>query len=317
MNHHTFDTKLFDASLKDESIMPFIDFVKDANNIKTYKHLANTMSYTLEEILKKIHQTIQINIESVTESTFQKNISKWKNRIELPSFIHMLVITNTKNYDTRDHKIAFLFQLLLIRGLLHIQNSFNIDEHTKYSFLKNFQDFRKQIKSRFDFNKIAELQAKHLIVISENIYTDIPITKNLNFIFEQFKSFMKNYFTGDEPIKIEFPNKNEIHNLFNEKKYVEAMNLIHIINNNTNEVSHIILNQTSYLMRFIIAIKLEDTNMIQKYFNEFDKHTLGCILSFSNKKFNSQELIKLLKNVDSLIECIDIIALHVKTKYQL
>lgn len=318
MSHHHFDTKLFDVSIKEESIMPFIDFSKKVNKIKSNKHFATIMNYTLEEKCSEIHNNIQTNIESVTEFTFQKNISKWKNKIELPSLISLFIITNTlyKNKKDRDNKIAFFFQLLLIRGLLHIKKTFNIDDHTKDSFLKNFRYFRKQIKLKLNSNAVGKLQAKYLIELSESI--DLAkSSENLNEIYKKIITFSKNYITDDEPLQIEFLNRDEITNLFNEKKYEEAFSLIDFKNNHENELIQQTINRVNYLLQFIISTKLEDKKMMQKYFKEFDRYMFGGILSFQEKRYNSQEFIELLKDVNTLKDCINKMMLHVKTNYQI
>jgi len=320
MNHHNFDTELFDASMKGESVMPFIDFSKDNNHISTNKELAHLMCYTLDEMLLEAQKQHQTNIKPVSETTFQKNLSKWKNGVELPSFINVLVITNTllNTKQTRDKRIAFLFQLLLARGLLHIKTTFNIDADTANSFLTSYQKFRKQIKSELESNNVTELKTKYLLNISENIDTEKPLSESINIIYEKFKEFCKNYFNDDELIQINFPNKDKITNLFNEKKYQEALNLINF-KEASNELEQIAINQANYFIKFVISIKLQDMYLMKQSFKEFDRHVLGNLLSFADKdtKYSSQKYIEALKNSHSLVDCINDIESYIKINYQL
>ena len=315
MNHHGFDTELFDTSMKDRSLVPFLNFCKEKNHIRTDKDLAHKMSYTLDDILQKEEK---ININPVTEASFQKSLSKWKKGVELPSFINLLVLGKTVYKTDRKPRISFLFQVLLARGFLHINKTWNIDNNTKNSFLISYQKFRKEIKPKLKSNNVIELQKKYLLNISEKIDTEKSMSEVLNIIGKEFQEFVKNYFNNDELININIPNREEIIKLFNEKKYDESLNLINSLESKNN-LEQILVNKANCMIEFIISIKLNNKSLIKKSFKDMDRHVFGGLLSFVDRdtKYSSQKHIEVLKNSHSLVDCIEDIGTYLDTNYQL
>ncbi len=315
MNHHSFDITLFETSLKLERVMPFIDFSKKINKIGTNILLADKLSDIHEVMRLEIEKNYKTNLKKdISPSTFIKKISRWKKVVELPSLIDLLVITKflSKKEQNRDKRIAFLFQFLLIRGLLHIEKTFNIDKNIKTSFLEKIQYFREQLRSEFKAGKdFIHLQEKYLFHFLETFEKEIFV----NEVYKKLKIWIENTFSNNELIQIDIPNREKIISLFDEKKYQEALKLINFKKDN-NELEQILINKANYFIKFIISIKLQNKSFMEKSFKEFDRYALGSLLSFTDKKYSSQEFIEALKNSNSIVDCAEKLDQYLQINYQ-
>lgn len=311
----------FENSLKENSIMPFFDKyreVRDCNNkIKkmTQKDLAIQLSYINSEIKEKFEKN-KIYVEEITGETFNKNISKWKNIKELPSIIKILVIVNTIKKDNKQENISMLFQLLIIRALLHIQKEFKIDVSLKDKFINQLSNFRDEIKALFLSNKkneITKLQNKYLIDFPNRLE---QLERDLKSILEEIDLKQKEFFKhndGDKEIKLEFPNKDFIINTFNKCKTTEEYkNLLEQIEDVTNDNPYRdYLNNSINFTRFLISIKIEDKRLFSDKYKYLDR-SFGTLLSNGGIEKNLQDYIEILRNKTDFIECINLIAEHFK-----
>ena len=313
----------FENSLKENSILPFFDKyreIRDCNNkIKkmTQKSLSIQLSYINSKIKEKFDDS-KIYIEEITAETFNKNISKWKNIKELPTFIKILVIADAIKKDDKQENISMLFQLLIIRALLHIQNKkeFNINNETKEKFLNKLSQFRDEIKALFLSNKkdeIMKLQNKYLIDYPNRL--EQP-ERDLKSILEEIDFKQKEFFKhndGDKEIKLEFPNRDFIVTTFNNCKTTEEyINLLKQIEDVAcdNSYSDYINNSINFV-RFVISIKIEDKRLFNEKYKYLDR-SFGTILSNRGIEKNLSEYIEILKDKTDFIECINLIAEHFK-----
>lgn len=175
------DTKLFDQALQANSIKPFLDKCKEIEKVKSFKDLAVKFSHIHALFQEKTPDNIII--EEIHPDTFQKELSLWNKGKTLPSLIKMFVIANSvaKN-KIKEQKIGVFLQLLILRGLLHIQKEFNLDANAKAVFTEQLENFRMQIKEYYCQNKEDEVfkrQAMHLIDFSDIFEVDNP-EKNIN-----------------------------------------------------------------------------------------------------------------------------------------
>lgn len=322
MNYNGLGIVNFENSLKENSIMPFFDKyreIRDCNNIKnmTQKSLAIQLSYINSKIKEKFDDS-KIYIEEITAETFNKNISKWKNIKELPSFVKILVIANTIKKDNKQQNISMLFQLLIIRALLYIQKKFKIDATIKDKFINQLSRFRYEIKALFLSNKkdeIIKLQNKYLIDYPNRLELEQP-ERDLESIFEEINLKQKEFFKhndGDKEIKLEFPNKDFIINTFNKCKTTEEyINLLNQIEDVTddNPYSDYINNSINFA-RFVISIKIEDKRLFSEKYKYLDR-SLGTILSNVGIEKNLQDYIEVLRGKTDFIECTNLIAEHFK-----
>lgn len=311
----------FENSLKENSIMPFFDKyreVRDCNNkIKkmTQKTLAIQLSYINSEIKEKFEKN-KIYVEEITAETFNKNISKWKNIKELPSFIKIFVIVSTIKKDDKQENISMLFQLLIIRALLHIQKEFKIAVALKDKFINQLRSFRDEIKALFLSNKkdeIMKLQNKYLIDYPNRL--EQP-ERDLKSILEEFGLKQKEFFKhndGDKKIKLEFPNRDFIINTFNKCKTTEEYkNLLEQIEDVTDDNPYSdYLNNSINFTRFLISIKIEDKRLFNEKYKYLDR-SFGTLLSNGGIEKNLQDYIEILRDKTDLIECTNLVAEHFK-----
>lgn len=135
------DIKLFDQALQTNSIKPFLDKCKEEEKVKSFKDLAVKFSHIHASFQEKTPDNIII--EEIHPDTFQKELSLWNKGKTLPSLIKMFVILNSAVQNkTEEQKTGFFLQLLIIRGLLHIQKEFNLDTDVKVKFLEQLENFR-------------------------------------------------------------------------------------------------------------------------------------------------------------------------------
>ncbi|MDY0181414.1 hypothetical protein [Aliarcobacter skirrowii] len=321
MNYNSLNIANFENSLKENSIMPFFDKyreIRDCNNrIKkmTQKDLAIQLSYINSKIKEKFEEN-KIYVEEVTAETFNKNISKWKNIKELPSFIKILVIADAIKKDDKQENISMLFQLLIIRALLHIKKDFKVDVALKDKFINQLRSFRDEIKALFLSDKkdeITNLQNKYLIDYPNRL--EQP-ERDLKSILEEIDLKQKEFFKhndGDKEIKLEFPNRDFIINTFNKCKtteeYINLLNQIKDVSDD-NPYSDCINNSINFI-RFVISIKIEDKRLFNEKYKYLDRG-LGTLLSNGVIEKNLQAYIEVLKGRTDLIECINLIAEHFK-----
>ncbi len=307
MHDMQYDTNLFFDAIKEESIFPFLDDCKKENKIEGNKQLSIELSYILDEIIENLSKKYENNIVKITDSTFQKKISNWKKRKELPSLINILTISKVrfKNRETDDRKYIYFFQFLIARALIYIYKEYNIDEETKNNFLNRLQFFRDEIHSTYNLenkNKNFEtLQEKYLIDISTIIDTAGSINNAFGLLENKLKPLKNNMSIEDDERIITMPNRNEIIRFFNEKNYNKISELL--VCDDTNDFADVILKYISYL-KLLIAIKLEDKTLIKKSYKDFDRKFLGGMLSMLNTKYNSQELIDMFKDIKTFEECV-------------
>lgn len=299
--------------------MPFLDYCKKTNNIKTNKALSIEMSYALDRLIEHWSKTFETGLTSVIPATFEKDISNWKKNKKLPSFINILTLINVmfeNNKNDVDALYAILFQLLVARALLHIEKEYNLNEETKNKFLNRLQFFRDEINSIYtqesQRHNFETLQGKYLIDISNTVENSTSFNTSFEPLSDKIKSFINNVLIDNEEVTINMPNINEITSLFNEKRYSEILNLL--IDNDNNDSVAIVINNANNCMRFLIAIKLEDTTLIKKSYKYFDRLTLGCMLSISDIKHNSKDLINMFKNIETLEKCMVQMNIYLKEK---
>lgn len=163
MKQYKLDTELFEQSIQNNSIEPFLNECKKQTKCKTDSNLATYMSYNHEELKKTMLQSA-IYIETITPSTFKKYISYWKNRKSLPSILHMFTISIILHKNDSRQTEGKLFQLIIIRALLFIENKYDISDQIKEEFIEKLRLFRKRINYLYknDATKIINLQTQHL-----------------------------------------------------------------------------------------------------------------------------------------------------------
>ncbi|RLA78637.1 MAG: hypothetical protein DRG78_14670 [Epsilonproteobacteria bacterium] len=200
MNKNKFDIHTFYEAVTSKSFKPFISYAKEMLEIKTNIELAQRMSNTSYD-LEKIHTKIGPMIKCISPSTYAKRISRWNQDKELPSFIDMLIITNTlfKNSELRNQKISFFFQTIIVRSLLFQKE--NLSENEINDFLTQFKKFREKISTSLEKGNIHQLQKKILYPISE------AIDKNT---FEEIVLDLKNFYSST---KYYSPNNGKTINL--------------------------------------------------------------------------------------------------------
>lgn len=163
MKQYELDTELLELSIQNNSIEPFLNECKKQTKCKTDSNLATYMSYNHEELKKNMLQSA-IYIKTIIPSTFKKYISNWKNRKTLPSITHMLTISIILHKNDSRQTEAKLFQLILVRALLFIENKYDISDQIKEEFIEKLRLFRKRINYLYknDATKIINFQTQYL-----------------------------------------------------------------------------------------------------------------------------------------------------------
>jgi len=303
------DTKLFNQALQTNSIKPFLDKCKEIEKVKSFKDLAVEFSNIHVSLQEK---TPDIIIEDIHPDTFQKELSLWNKGRNLPSLIKMFVIVNSaaKN-ETKEQKIGMFVQLLIIRGLLHIQKEFNLDEDVKVKCLEQLENFRAQIRECYlqnEEDKLFKQQAMYLIDFSTIFEFDDPEK-----IYQQLKPKIDAFAKyNDEKIttgKLMLPDRELLIEEFSQcKSKEEYMRLFDKLNYSLeNEPFYPYVNNTYNVIKFIISIKIEDKKLFKEQLKSLDR-SLGGLLSLYNIDHNLTKYMTLLENKFDLLECIECIA---------
>ena len=326
MAHNNINIEIFNECLLKKSIEPVINLCKKSTNTKSLKDLSIELSYKYLDI-KDYCKKRDIDIDEVTEGTFQKDLSNWKNSKSLPSFIKLLVITNIIHKQSSRDKTAFLIQLILIRSLLHIKTNFEIQESIQIKFLEKIKYFREIIKKHYLANtsqNISEEQSRYVIDFS-NYFNDLftvdkieqfDIKKHLEELNKQLQIFNKQN-DGDEKIQLKIPYKDFIITEFNKSKtqdnYLELLNKLPTLIDDQSD--YILINRIYFMMLFIIAIKTNNQKIFAKYFKLLDKSFSSALsLCKVDKKISTYNL--LLQDIYDVEDCKKIIIEYLK-KYQL
>ncbi|MGB7401236.1 MAG: hypothetical protein WA916_01560 [Arcobacter sp.] len=313
MNFHNIDISIFNDAVKDNSLMPFINKGKENTKSKTLKDFATELSY-INSTMKKSYEENNIFLEDIHPNSFQKELSKWKNNKSHPSLIKMLTIINaiSKGYD--EEKIGRFFQLLIIRALLHIQKEFIIEENIKINFLEQMTNFRKFLKDLYflnNENEINEVQLKYLInMIEAQESNEFDINKDLNESMLRLSKFLKNN-KEDNNIVLKMPNSELIINGFNNCKSKKDYKILldKIIDIPENREHSYFFNFSLKLLRFIIAIKIEDKLLFNEKFKYLDR-SCGTLLSQGGIEKKLTEYINILKGKTDLFECMKVVQEH-------
>jgi len=311
------DTKLFNQALRTNSINPFLDKCKEMEKVKSFKDLSVEFSHIHALFQEKTPDNIII--EEIHPDTFQKELSLWNKGKTLPSLIKMFVIANsaTKN-KTKEQKMGIFLQLLIIRGLLHIQKEFNLDEDVKTKFLEQLGKFRTQIKKHYLQNKEDEIfktQAMYAIDFSDIFEVDEAekIYQQLKPKIDQFAKY------NDEQITIAelMPDKELLINEFNQcKSKEEYMRLIKTINSLLeNTLFYNYINNAYSFIKFIISIKIEDKKLFKEQLKSLDR-SFGGLLSQYSIEQNLVKYTTLLENKSDLVECVECIGNYFKNCQQ-
>ena len=315
MNSKDIDTSLFNDAIEISSIMPFINRCKSESKSKTQKALSIALSYKNSEMYE-FYSEKDVFIEEISPSTFEKDLSKWKKKKELPSFIKMLVILNSISKGHTPEKVGLFIQLLIVRALLYIQREFKTSDRVKSKIIKQIDSFRSLIKEYYSINeenKIFELQQKYLINFPsyKNIH-EVGISDTLKQLkLEMDKFFDYNY--SNKTVNIIGPNRELIIEKFNNSKtkddYFELLRIIEDVP--SNELYSQNINVANNFVRFLIAIKIEDIILFNEKFKYLDR-SFGTLLSMGGIDSNLNECINILKNKNDLLECLNIISEHFK-----
>lgn len=163
MRHHKLNIELFELSIKDNSIKPFLKECQKTTKRKALSDLAIEMSHNHEEV-KNIMLKDFIYLKSITETTFKKYLSSWMSTKSLPNLIHMFTIATTLHKGVSRQTEANLLQLILARALLYIQYEYDISVQTKEGFLEKLRVFQTKIEVLYknDASEIVNLQNEHL-----------------------------------------------------------------------------------------------------------------------------------------------------------
>lgn len=316
MNLTNIDISLFENSIKNSSIMPFINKAIENNKVKSLKDLALEFSYKNSE-MKEAYTKHDVNIDDLHQSTLQKELSKWKNNKALPSFIKMILILNCIEKGNSERKTGYFFQLLIIRAFLYIQKEYSIKEDIKKKFFQKLSKFRKMIKNNYSAKeelKIYEEQLKYVIV-TPNFFEDKEL--NLNEVLNQTNFNMKKYleynFDKDEQLDIKLPNKQNYIDEFNQCNSKESyLKLLEKIIDLPDDIPNYQFYNNGYnLIRFIIAIKVEDQRLFTKQFKYLDRG-FGTLLSNGGIENNLSKFIEILKTKTELTECVNLIGEYIK-----
>lgn len=311
------DTKLFDQALQANSIKPFLDKCKEIEKVKSFKDLAVEFSHIYA--LFQENTPDNIIIDEIHPDTFQKELSLWNKGKTLPSLIKMFVIVNsaTKN-ETKERKAGIFLQLLTVRGLLHIQKEFNLDENAKAEFTEQLENFRTQIKEYYRKNnedEIFKLQAMYLIDFSTIFEFDDP-EKSYQVLKPKIDEFSK---YNDEKIAIGelMPDRELLINEFNQcKSKDDYIRLLDIINSSSdNKPYHNYTNNAYSFIKFIISIKIEDKKLFKEQLKSLDR-SFGGLLSQYSFDHDLAKYIILLENKSDLVECMDCIGNYFKNCQQ-
>jgi len=311
------DTKLFDQALQTNSIKPFLNKCKEMERVKSFKDLSVEFSHIHALFQEKTPDNIII--EEIDPYTFQKELSLWNKGKVFPSLIKMFVIANsaTKN-KTKEQKTGIFLQLLIIRGLLHIQKEFNLDKDVKAKFLEQLENFRTQIKKHYLQNKEDEIfkqQAMYVVDFSDIFEVDEPekIYQQLKPKIDQFAKY------NDEQITISelMPDKESLINEFNQcKSKEEYMRLIKTINSlSENTLFYNYINNAYSFIKFIISIKIEDKKLFKEQLKSLDR-SFGGLFSQYSFDHDLAKYTTLLENKSDLVECMECIGNYFKNCQQ-
>jgi len=311
------DTKLFDQALQVNSIKPFLDKCKEVEKVKSFKDLAVEFSHIHALFQEKTPDNIII--EEIHPDTFQKELSLWNKGKTLPSLIKMFAIANsaTKN-ETQEQKVGIFLQLLIVRGLLHIQKEFNLDVNAKADFTEELENFRTQIKEYYCQNKedeVFKLQAMYLIDFSDIFEVDDP-EKKYQLLKPKIDEFVKH---NNEQLTIGelMPDRELLISEFNQcKSKDDYMRLLKKITSLAeNESFHNYTNNAYSFIKFIISIKTEDKKFFKEQLKFLDRN-FGGVLSLYKIEHNLAQYIALLHNRTDLVECIECIGNYFKNCQQ-
>jgi len=258
-------------------------------------------------------------IEEIHPDTFQKDLSLWNKGKTLPSLIKMVVITNSATTNkTKEQKAGIFLQLLIVRGLLHIQKEFNLDSDTITDFTEQLEEFRTQIKECYLKNQedeIFKLQAMHLIDFSTIFEFDDP-KKSYQVLKPKIDEFAKH---NDEKIAIGelMQDRELLINEFNQcKSKDDYMQLLEKISSALdNKPSHNYTNNAYSFIQFTISIKIEDKKLFKEQLKFLDR-SFGGVLSLYKIKHDLAKYITLLENRSDLVECIECIGNYFKNCQQ-
>lgn len=307
------DTKLFDQALQANSIKPFLDKCKEVEKVKSFKDLAVEFSHIHALLQEKTPDNIII--DEIHPDTFQKELSLWNKGKTLPSLIKMFVIVNsaTKN-ETKERKAGIFLQLLTVRGLLHIQKEFKLDENAKAEFTEQLENFRTQIKEYYRKNnedEIFKLQAMYLIDFSDIFEVDDP-EKKYQLLKPKIDEFVKH---NNKQITIGelMPDRELFISQFNQcKSKDDYMGLLEKISSlPENKLFYNYTNNAYSFIKFIISIKIEDKKFFKEQLKFLDRN-FGGVLSLCKIEHNLDKYIALLQNRTDLVGCIECIGNYFK-----
>lgn len=311
------DTKLFDQALQTNSIKPFLDTCKEIEKVKSFKDLAVKFSHIHASFQEKTPDNIMI--EEIHPDTFQKELSLWNKGKTLPSLIKMVVIANSATTnENQEQKAGIFLQLLIVRGLLHIQKEFNLDTDIKTEFTEQVENFRTQIKECYlknQENEIFKLQAMNLIDFSTILEFDDP-AKRYQVLKTKIDEFAKH---NDEKIAIAelMPDREFLINEFNQCKskddYIRLLDKISSASH--NKPSHHYTNNAYSFIKFIVSIKIEDKKLFKEQLKFLDR-SFGGVLSLYKIEHDLAKYITFLENRSDLVECIECIGNYFKNCQQ-
>lgn len=172
MKSQDIDVAIFNKALEKQQFYPFIELYKSSiKNNGTNEDFAQKLSYLSDALKTQLNvQEVNTSIDLFSPETLIKDLSEWINKKSFPSFIKLLLL----NYGLKQNltvsakqRKAYLFQMLIMRALLFINEQYKIKPDVKESFLQQYDTFCMKLKVLFqsssDFEQIALFQSHYAI----------------------------------------------------------------------------------------------------------------------------------------------------------
>lgn len=319
MKYKKYNTHIFCKSLQSMSLEPYLDFAKDRCTKIDNIGLPESMSIQLETVIEKVSEKHKHKIKEKDVYTYRKDISYWRTKKELPKWIDMDILTDLSiRKNENAETIVYFLQLLISRGLLFLDNEYNL----KKEFLNRFEDYKLVFKNIFDDNncdsKLLRHQKEYKILnpypyfLENNNFDDAInlMLKDLDSFFENEKHILPDGL-DEKKLKSFVENKiyEKIKKLFNEKEYKKSL----------EELKKADIEESDILtgIEFLLEVKLKNKSRIKKLLKKLDTESCGGMLTICGGNYQSEQFIELIENVDDLDECLEITRHFVRKNYHI